>query len=120
MAAAAAENDETMAEAVRQFRRDIYAQSTSRSREFELKTWASIHDMAFKGLDPPVPLLPLTPEVIEAVGALFKAGQYLSFKNYLSCMRIEHQKLIVAGPHVWSWVHQRAFKDAVRSVERGS
>ena len=49
-----------------------------------VKTWSDFHEQvrwARLGLPEPCPVIPLTPEKIEVVGAVLKAARYCSTKN---------------------------------------
>ena len=67
----------------------------------------------------PPPTFPLTCDSILRVSALFKAGGYLSFENYIYRAKSEHLALGLTGPGAWSHELTAAMKDAIRSCTRG-
>lgn len=93
---------------------DRESASARGTREQLLKTWRRFHSLAFGGVDSDS-FLPLTPERVQAVGSLFKAGKYRSFPNYLSAAKIAH---VEAGHH-WDQQVELVAKWVSRSVLRG-
>ena len=119
-ALAAAASPETMQEAVDVFRRDKYAASSAAARASWLRTWCTLHSAAHAGERPQAPPFPLTVGSIQKVAALFKAGRYLSFDNYINRAKAEHLALGLVGAGAWSAELERAVKDSIRSVNRGA
>ena len=123
MAAAlqATASDAGMAEAVEALVRDKYAPKTHTVRATWLRTWLAMHAAAFRSEPPPpVPPFPLSPEIIVRVAAMFKAGGYLSFENYMLRAKSEHLGLGLVGPGSWSPELSAAVKEAIRSCNRGA
>ena len=91
------------------FREDIWARSNSHPHNSRVRTWEAIARAWY--MQP----WPLTPELIERVGASMKAGGYKSAKLYFSAARREH---VVRHGDVPIEV-ELGIKDAIRSIERG-
>jgi hypothetical protein len=102
---------------VQDLHRDRHAASGRTSVNSHRNTWARFHSLAFSSLRPPhtLEVLPLSSRKIIAVGALFKAGDFRSFANYLSSMKTEH---LDAG-HDWSPLLDHVCRWVTRSVLRG-
>jgi hypothetical protein len=101
---------------VRDLRRDRDSASGRGVGVSLLGTWHRFHSLAFPcGSAPPVPVLPLTALSIELIGAIFKAGDYRSFPNYLSVAKTAH---IEAG-HLWGELLSHTGRWVTRSVLRG-
>jgi hypothetical protein len=69
-------------------------------RASHLATWTKFH-VKSTGVDgdrTQSPVLPLTPDKLVPVAALFKAGDYRSYANYLSSMKSFH----LDGGHPWT------------------
>ena len=65
------------------------------------------------------PAFPLTSAGVQRIAALFKAGGYLSFDNYMFRAKAEH--IVAEGASgEWSRALDRACKDCMRSVGRGA
>ena len=92
-----------------------YAKTGTGPQASLVKTWAKYHGLAFATIAPAPPLLPVTPRIIVAVGALFKKGGYRSFSNYASAMRSRH---IEAG-YSWCQLLSHTANWVTRSVNRG-
>lgn len=88
---------------------DVYAQSNSGPQASRMKTWRQI--AAAWSLAP----LPLTPELIKAVGASFKRGGYRSAQLYFGSAKKEH--IMQYGS--LSRDLEILIKDVIRSIERG-
>ena len=69
---------------------DRYPKMATLSNLSLLKTWKHFHDEAFGHERPPLPLLPITVRILVMIGALFKAGGYRSYPNYVSSIRSKH------------------------------
>ena len=110
--AAAASSPESMREAVDKLLKDVHSSSSIASRNSLLKTWIKFHDIAHKGVE--VPAFPLFEDGILRIAALFKAGGYKSFDNYMDRAKSHH---ILLGAD-WSLALDRTSKDARRSVSR--
>ena len=80
-----------------------------------LTTWQHFHHEAFGHERPPLPLLPITVCILVMIGALFEAGGYRSYPNYVSNI---NGKRIEAG-HEWCQLLQHTSAWATRSVLRG-
>ena len=80
-ALASAENPDVRNLAMEELERDMHAQSSQASRSSCWKTWCEFHRTAFGN---GVPVLPLTQEKLLLISAMFKAGLYHSFSNYLA------------------------------------
>ena len=76
---------------------DGYAKGTTAANLSLLTTWQHFHHKAFGRVRPPLPLLPITVRILVMVGALFKAGGYRSYPNYISLMRTKH----IEDGHEW-------------------
>jgi hypothetical protein len=97
------------AQAMADLLRDRYAPSTVGPRDSRWRTWCTI---ATSWRLPPIPL---TPELIEKVGASLKHGRYRSSKLYFSVARAEHRRQCGnIGQDV-----EQAITDTIRSVQRG-
>ena len=92
-----------------------YSKSATASNLSLLKTWQHFHDQAFAHEHPLVPYLPLTARILVIIGALFKAGGYRSYPNYVAIVKSRH---IDAG-HEWSHMLQHTSSWITRSVLRG-
>ena len=66
-----------------------------------------------------MPVLPLTPDKLDVVSALFKAGKYVSFPNYVYRAKREHMQTVPEHGVPWSAELERCLKDCSRSVTRG-
>ena len=91
---------------------DMYALTTRAPREARLATWQKFHVWWF-GED--VPMLPLTVSKICRVSALFKAGSYKSYKNYISTIKDHH----IAEGFPWDDQLWRITQKCTKSVLRG-
>eukprot|EP00435_Cladocopium_sp_Y103_P060721 s29_g22.t1 len=105
--AAAATNEREVS--LRMLQDDVYSQSNSGPQVSRMRTWRQI--AAAWGL----PALPLTPELIKAVGASFKRGGYRSSHLYFGTAKKEH--ILQFGSI--SQDLEVMIKDVIRSVERG-
>jgi hypothetical protein len=81
---------EAMDAAVAALLLDRYAANTHRSRLTWQKTWLKMHVAAHRHIHPPPPPFPLTPTILHRIAALFKAGGYLSYENYVIWAKSEH------------------------------
>ena len=118
VAVAAAATREDMQAAIADLLRDRYSQTTLRSRESWLETWAAMHDAAYATETVKPGPFPLTLEGIIRVAALFKRGGYMSFENYATRAKSEHLSLNLGGPSAWSAELSAAMADAIRSCGR--
>lgn len=112
-ALAVAFSQRSKAEALCALEEDVYAKTSAAPQAALLRTWCKFHEAWFSGIA--VDVFPLSVGSLRAVSAMFKAGQYASFKNYLYAARNQHIKL----GHVWTQVLQKVAKDCARSVLRG-
>ena len=94
---------------------DRYSKSATSSNLSLLKTWKHFHDEAFGHERPPLPLLLVTVQILVMAGALFKAGAYRSYPNYVSSMRSKH----IENGHEWCQLLQHTSAWVTRSVLRG-
>ena len=98
--------------------RDREAASGQGVRASHLATWTKFHNTAL-GLDAAAaggtPVFPLTPDNIVLVAALFKAGDYRSYANYLSDMKGYH----LDHGHAWTENLIHVGRWTTRSVLRG-
>eukprot|EP00971_Amphidinium_carterae_P171039 3389494-Amphidinium_carterae.1 len=78
-----------MQAAVGWLREDVDANSSRASSASLLKTWELFSTRMF----PDQPLWPLTAEKLESIAAVFKAGGYHSFAQYLSKAKQRHIEL---------------------------
>ena len=99
--------------------KDRYAQSAEASNASLLKTWAHFHAEAFRRSPNDAtcsePMLPLTVRSLVIIGALFKAGGYRSYPNYVSIIKSAH----IEEGHDWSHLLQHTSAWVTRSVLRG-
>ena len=111
-AKATAANQESFETALENLDRDMYAATSVGPREAVWATYKRFHvyAMGYK-----VSLLPLTPESVRRVAALFKAAGYRSYRNYISRARDEH----LALGHEITPKLERIMRLCRRSVVRG-
>ena len=96
-------------QSLQMLQQDVYAQSNSGPQASRMKTWRQIAQAG--GLAP----LPMTPELIKAVGASFKRGGYRSAHLYFGSAKKEH--IMQFGS--LSQDLEILIKDVIRSIERG-
>ena len=106
------EDPSRVEEAMANFRKDVYAQTSRRPRDALLLTWSKFHRKWYGDDSSPVPV---TEESLERVSCLFKIGGYKSFKNYLSRIKEHH----VDSGFVWTQSLQNVSRRCTRSVLRG-
>ena len=110
---AAGSSAEARASALADLEKDFVAASSARPRCSLLNTALAFHRQWF-GAD--VPLLPLTPPKLFALGAMLKAGGYRSAGNYFSRIKEEH----TSAGHLWtdqlSWAQRRAIVSVTRGM----
>lgn len=116
-ALAAAKTPQLLQQTIETFLQDRYALSTQKSRETCLRTWVTMHVNAYQHEPICPPPFPLSVDSIQRVSSLFKAGNYLSFDNYILRAKSEH---LATCPTSGSWTLElsTAVKDAMRSVNR--
>ena len=112
LASEAARTSESKREALGELHRDMYARTSTGPREALLATWEKFHVMWY-GRE--VPAFPLTENKLLHVTALFKAGGYRSYKNYLSRAKDFH----VMSGYPWTDLLQRVAQKCSRSAQRG-
>ena len=112
LATEAARSVKSKNEALKELERDMYARTSCGPREALLATWERFHTLWFGNQ---VAVLPLTEEKLLKVTALFKAGGYKSYKNYLSRVKDAH---VMAG-NPWTDLLQRVAQKCSRSALRG-
>ena len=110
-ARSAASTQNSKDRALRELEEDFFAKTADGPRESLLRTWVAFHKEWF-GKE--VPVFPLTPGKLAAVGAMFKQGGYRSFPNYLSRAKDAHIQ-------AFEWTDQlvQASRKIQRSVLRG-
>ena len=114
-AASAASSEESKRIALTKFEEEKVASSSRKSRASHWRTWQSMHRTWFRDEH----YLPLTTTKIACVSALFKAGKYCSFANYIGRAKSEHiASFHIHGCH-WTEEMNVAVRDASRSVQRG-
>ena len=114
MALAASSDMASVDTAVAALVEDQFAASTRAARKSLLNTWIKLHEAAFRHDLPDVPALPLSALSIRRVGALFKAGRYQSFDNYLARAKAEHISL---GPGLGLGLSGLMLTPGARSIE---
>jgi hypothetical protein len=70
--------------------KDRYSTGATLSNASLVRTWHLFHHEAFAHEVPPLPVLPLTVRKLVIIAAIFKAGGYRSYKNYVAIMRNHH------------------------------
>ena len=108
----AASEDQVFETAVDALDRDMFAATSAGPRQAVLATYSKLHRAA-NGADAPV--LPLTADMVRKTAALFKAGGYKSYRNYISRLREDH---IAAGHEVPAQLDQM-IRLCKKSVIRG-
>ena len=97
---------------------DREASSGRGVRASHLATWTKFHHRAL-GSNPDdlgsTPVLPLTPAGVIPVAALFKAGDYRSYANYLASLKSFHLDF----EHPWTEHLEHVGRWTTRSVLRG-
>lgn len=92
--------------------RGVYAATSQGPQAALLRTWEKFHQAWFSGcLDP----YPLTANTIRAVSAMFRAGNYGSYRNYAFAAKGQHIRM----GFQWSQQLDKILKDCIRSVNRG-
>jgi hypothetical protein len=94
------------------FDADVRAASSKATTASTWKTWSLFH-VAWFG--PDVPVVPLTPGSIRAVGACFKEGRYKVFVPYMTIAKEVH----VLEGWEWSTLLEMCSRKAAHSVTRG-
>lgn len=105
--AAASPNERTAALA--NLKQDVYAQSNNGPQLSRMKTWNQIAQAW--GMPP----MPMTIELIEAVGASFKQGGYRSAHLYFAAAKKDHTMREGSFPPDL----EIKIRDTIRSIERG-
>ncbi|CAE7206162.1 ftsH [Symbiodinium natans] len=98
-----------LAKADKEFLEDRFARTSRAPRDSRWKTWLAL--CSSRGFQP----LPVTVELINAVGSLLKAGRYRSASQYFAIAKSKH----VEAGHPWSQAMDLARSQAVRSITRG-
>ena len=107
------DSSDTKHTALDQLMGDMYATTSKRPRDALLRTWVKLHTCWFG--DENHPAFPLDEQKLVRVSALFKAGGYKSFKNYLSRAKDQHLSL----GFDWTESLNRVAQKCTRSVTRG-
>ena len=105
-------NERGLDSLVDDLRHDKVARTSAGPNASTWKTWQSYHEMA---LGPEIPKLPITPDILVAIGAVFKGGEYRSFPNYASSAKNQH----VEARHEWTQLLEHTRCWVTRSVLRG-
>ena len=114
-AAAATASEESKRSALAKFEEEKSARSSIKSRVSHWKTWQSLHRAWFNDAN----ALPLTPGKIACVSALFKAGSYCSFADYIGRAKAEHIATFHIHGERWTEELSVSVRNATRSVTRG-
>ena len=109
---ACARDAQSKASALQSLESEVYAASSQAPQQTLLRTWAKFHNSWFANTKD---VYPISVDFLRAVAAMFKAGGYASFKNYLCAVKAHHIRL----GHDWGQALDKAGKDATRSVLRG-
>ncbi|CAE7027728.1 DD3-3 [Symbiodinium sp. CCMP2592] len=107
--AASVQSESALASADAAFQEDKFAKTSRGPRESRWKLWCSLAEQ--RNLPP----LPVTVELIDKIGALFKQARYRSAAQYYSVAKGEHR----SQGHDWSPALDHAVAQAVRSITRG-
>ena len=102
----------SMSEALGELENDFYASSSQAPRAALLHTWEKFHAAWFNDT---TPAFPITAESLRCVSAMFKAGGYSSYKNYLFAAKAHDVRL----GFVWTQSLAQLAMDCSRSVLRG-
>ncbi|CAE7632238.1 DD3-3 [Symbiodinium sp. CCMP2592] len=108
-AASAVQGKSALEKADEAFQEDKFARSSRGPRESRWKLWCSLAEQ--RNLPP----LPITVDLIDKIGALFKQARYRSAAQYYSVAKSEHR----AQGFEWSPSLDHAVAQAVRSITRG-
>ena len=111
-ALAAASSAEAQRAAIEELQRGIYAATSQAPQAALLRTWERFHNAWFCGC---LDVYPLQPNSVRAIAAMFRAGNYSSFKNYAFAAKSQHVRL----GFPWSQQLDKHLKDCIRSVNRG-
>ena len=95
--------------ALAEFRR--VCRSINDTQHFYWATWAQFHATWFGDYD----MVPITPEKVEAVGAMLKRGKYRSAKHYNEAAKYKH----LENGYTWSDGLVRAARRFEASITRG-
>ncbi|CAE7810853.1 unnamed protein product, partial [Symbiodinium necroappetens] len=104
----ALQNESSLSQADVEFQADRYANSSRGPRESRWKLWCAFAERC------EVPPLPVTTDLIDKIGALFKQGRYRSAAQYYSVAKSEHR----SQGYDWSPALDHAVAQAVRSITR--
>lgn len=111
-AIAAAKDSESKKRALDTLNKGMLAATSQAPQQALLRTWAKFHHCWFGGITGPYPI---TVSSLRAVAAMFKAGGYSSFRNYVFAAKGHHIRL----GHHWDQCLDKTAKDCIRSVVRG-
>ena len=107
--ALAAAQHNTREQALKNLENDVYARSNSGPQVSRMRTWRKL--AAAWNLPP----LPITPDLLRAVGASFKAGGYRSSHLYFGTAK--KQRILEYGTFPQNL--EVLMQDVIRSIERG-
>ena len=96
---ATTQDDDSRNRALQTLELDKAARSARASNASIWRTWQRMHQEWFKHS---TPVLPLTPHKIGCVAAMFKAGHYASFSNYVSRAKAMHVRAVEEHKVPWS------------------
>lgn len=98
------------------FDADVLANSSKVAKAGLWNTWSRLHRAWFGDARP---VVPLQADSIRAVAALFKAGHYTSFINYITTAKAHH--IAEFDKHCVAWSDELSVnvRNAIRSVNRG-
>ena len=112
LALGAALTNETKAQALADLRANYYSAGGGGPRSACWNSWARFHAAWFGDDAPP---LPLTPESVESVAAMFRQGRYRTYRNYVTRASDAHVEAgFLLDPRL-----KRIIKLTTRAVERG-
>ena len=112
LALAAAENAESQRQAVEELRKGTYAATSQAPQAALLRTWERFRNAWFSGCKE---VYPLTPTGLKAVAAMFRAGNYSSFRNYAFAVKGQRVRM----GYLWTQQMDKLLRDCIRAVNRG-
>ena len=106
-------DEQLRSEAMEEYQRD--KRSMGDTSDSNLRTWCFYHEAWWRHTGNGMPVWPLTPEKIDAVGAVMKKSSYRSCYNYSNAAKDEH----IAQGYEWTPALDRAMKLFNASTSRG-